>query len=398
MLPSLSMLDPSMMWTSQPKNAWLENPVLFYGCRKSGTTLLMSLLDGALFGGEQGLFVYPSEIKLKSLVRRPWRDAQHMVVDYLANSVDPLKASFWLHDAESTVSSCSEARRRWFKDRNRTVDPEVVEPFLSRPMRRKIHEETRIGNLSRAEGERCVNLPRYLSTMAELVRQPPTELRQLVQRDVHALFEALNLPSESPTAWAMKEVGGDPLAVFGLFKSWFPNGKIVVIIRDPRWIVRSILLDRRRRGVAMSPRDVLSQVVTTMRTTSRYPEVARSHGAHFVSYESLVGGNLEGEIRNICAYLKLNFSASFLRPSTLGQASVVRTASQSTAGVFKNSTRSWTEGLTISEVLLLQAAFAAYGVFSRSRDGFWPTYRHIIQSIDAFDRQSEFQNASKIAS
>jgi hypothetical protein len=48
------------------QSPWLERPVLVYGPRKAGTTLLQNLLDGT-----KELAVYPSELKLKYFVKGP---------------------------------------------------------------------------------------------------------------------------------------------------------------------------------------------------------------------------------------------------------------------------------------------------------------------------------------
>src|SRR5688572_4634084 len=55
-------LDLSAM-QEPTRPAWLERPVLIYGPRKSGTTLLLNLLDGG-----PDLFVFPGELKLKFLL------------------------------------------------------------------------------------------------------------------------------------------------------------------------------------------------------------------------------------------------------------------------------------------------------------------------------------------
>jgi len=51
--------------TERPNANWFENAVLVYGPRKAGTTLLHNLLDG-----NDDLFVYPDELKLKRLARK----------------------------------------------------------------------------------------------------------------------------------------------------------------------------------------------------------------------------------------------------------------------------------------------------------------------------------------
>lgn len=60
---------------------WLENVVLFYGARKSGTTMTLNLMDG---GHE--MFVSPAEIKLKRFLSEHWDHPETNKEKYFSRS------------------------------------------------------------------------------------------------------------------------------------------------------------------------------------------------------------------------------------------------------------------------------------------------------------------------
>lgn len=60
---------------------WTSRPVLFYGARKSGTTMALNLMDG----GEE-MFVSPAEIKLKKFTSMEWGRGSKDKIQYFEES------------------------------------------------------------------------------------------------------------------------------------------------------------------------------------------------------------------------------------------------------------------------------------------------------------------------
>jgi len=338
---------------------WVESPVLLHGGRKAGTTLLVSLLDG---GPE--LLVYPNEVKLKRLLRRRWQNASHMVADYLSNVSDPLKAPF---RSEAVPPGPHRPPVRW--------EPRRVGRARALPGVR-----VRVGNLAPDDAALLFDQAAYLSALERLVEAPPPSLGPLLTADAAAFASSIRAtaPSGRWSGWAFKEVGGDPRSLYAGFHEMFPKGRIVVIVRDPRRIVRSILTDRRRRRIKVDPAYVVRQAMVAHRHIAAYQTFVQDKRLHFVIYERLVGGRLEEELRECCAFLGIEFDAVHTRPTTLGRPSRVRTASQETDRVFDANREAWWADLSWTETTGIGLVAEMMRFAARGKD----SYTTLLEMID----------------
>jgi hypothetical protein len=340
---------------------WTERPVLLHGGRKSGTTLLVSLLDGG-----SNLLVYPNEIKLKRLLSRRWVSDEHMVSDYLSNVSDPLK---WPFQSESS------GRRK-----------PAIPWERSTAKRIKASRECRVGvgNLPPGHVADLIDVDAYLRSLERLAEEPPRGLQRLLAADAMA-FAASLYAETRPTSWsrwAFKEVGGVPGEIFGKFLEMFPRGQVVVIVRDPRWIVRSVVTDRRRRQIKMGGDYVVRQALIAYRHIAAYHRMVADQRVHFVVYERLVGGRLEAELRSCCAFLGIEFGPLHFQPTTLGRPTKVRTSSKDTFDVFDASEKCWWEDLTWVEnatVRVVEALSVGSQWLSKRPVS---TYTKLVSSID----------------
>lgn len=263
---------------------WTNRPVLIYGPRKAGTTLALSLIDGI-----QDVLVCPSELKLKFLIRHVWRG-----------------------------------------ERNR-----LAEDFLS---------------LNNSAGLNVPNVERdtYVDRFKSLVESSPDNelhLRSLIQCHMAALAEALD-PSTEPMGWIAKEVGGEPSTVVGTFRSLFPWGKVVLIDRAPDFVYRSVVLDRRRRGRNIGIRQKAKEAIAPLRITRQYARLTQNSDVIRISYEDLVSSaaNREKAMCELCEFLRVPTDEGLLKPTFLGEPTIVPTASQATQSVFPQA-ESWKDGL-----------------------------------------------------
>ncbi len=209
---------------------WQNNAVLIYGARKSGTTLLQNLLDG----GEE-ILVFPNEIKLKQFLKRVWKNSRNMVSDYIFNNQEITKLNFKIKQ-----SKCNQ---------------------------KAVDVDDKSFNLLFAKISDCVNYDlldsrildsldykNYLSNLKEFNEHRFNGFADVLRKDITIFYNNLYKKPDKIKMWAMKEVGGDPETIFGFFKTMFPNGKIVAITRNPYYVIRSIIRDRRRRkGIQLSP-------------------------------------------------------------------------------------------------------------------------------------------------
>lgn len=285
------------------KPQFLDNAILFYGPRKSGSTLLMNLLDGG-----SNLLMLPGELKLKPQVRRQFT-AEDRLLTYLQKG---------RKDMERLTVVNREAG---------TVD---------------LREGFSFENLSEEQTREVFDAPAYIERMRTLLGKPPATYHELVRFDVET-FAASVRPARDYTCWGAKEVGGaDSQTVVNFFRSEFPGARIVLQAREPMFIVRSIIMDRKREGRTLKPGAVWRECRQAQEIIDYvYENIGREI---VVTYEHLTR-DTEGEARRLAENLGVPFEPVFCGPTTLGVPVVVRTASQKTTAVFQQSS-DWTRDLS----------------------------------------------------
>jgi hypothetical protein len=256
--------------------AWLDRPVLVYGPRKAGTTLLQNLLDGT-----KELAVYPSELKLKYFVKGP-REGR---------LIDQYRA--------------------------RTRIGEIASPHFS--------------------------FDTYQSLWRE---ESDASLGHLIRRDMAHVMAACDHPIE-PKLWAAKEVGGRTEAILQEWRRLFPQGRVLLILRDPAMITRAVLNDRRRKERRLSVREIARETMDPLRVVAAEARHLRDPLTFAIAYEDLVA-DTAATMRCIAEFLEIPFSEILTHPTLFGEPVVVRTASRPEAEVFRSQAQ-WHEGLTSRE-------------------------------------------------
>ena len=307
---------------------FLDNAVLVYGPRKSGTTLLQSLLDG----GEQMLML-PGEAKIKFLFE------PRVGAPYLLRYALQENGEDWTF-ARATIGA-------------RALQ--------------EIPEGVHLPGLSPEETARVFDLQRYRDTLQNLHDAKPHhpyeklargdarphreysagagELRAEVQAFAAALRSLEYSQSEARPhfkIWAIKEVGGHPHKIIECWRELVPNLKVVFLVRNPRFIVRSIILDRRRKGIRLSFWKIWKECEAAQNIVSAaFSE--KSNCDVIVYYEQLTR-NTPAEMQRIAAAIGIDCEEKLSTPTMLGASAIVRTSSQKTAQVFA-SEKAWDEGL-----------------------------------------------------
>lgn len=315
-------------------------PILVFGPRKSGTSLLHNLLDG---GSE--LVMIPGELKLHPL----------RIIKEEA-SCDP--ARHYLHygrlDFERLI--------KWHNEKPQ-VNPEYAFDGLS-------VEQTR----------EAFDVERYVAQLGAMLATPPCEeldvalARDLVEWDVAAFLGSVKPPPANLKFWASKEVSKKPEITLEFWRQLYPEGRIVYLVRQPEFIVRSILNNRRRKGIRVSRRMIWSHCVEVQHfinfayVASQWP---REERPIFLSYEEMTAAP-EKTMQRVAQNLGLTFEPILARPTTLGVPMVVRTSSRATTEVFRQAS-SWKDGLTQREILIIEA-FRAFSplVFRRQHETLVP--------------------------
>jgi hypothetical protein len=289
--------------------------LLLYGPRKSGSSLLHNLLDGG-----SHLLMLPGELKIKPLVQKQ-KFRKTLVQHYVQRG------------------------RLGFTE---MLEGSVLEPETLRP-KAGYH----FTGLSVEQMNELFDLDLYVQRLREMLLDPPESYGAIVQRDVEAFREALKLPEKKYSCWAAKEVGGNTEELIPFFQQTFPVPKIIYIARDPRFVVRSIVMDRRRKGIHLGYRGTWDECKRAQVVINHiYQSAFDNPNAIVVIYEKLTE-NLEAEMRRIAKLLEIPFEPILCQPTTLGVPVVVRTSSQKTTAVFKPEA-DWKKDLTPAQVAAIK--------------------------------------------
>jgi hypothetical protein len=199
---------------------------------------------------------------------------------------------------------------------------------------------------------------------AERIRNSTGDLATVICRDAVALVDSIRDRQEAPSIFVMKEVGGgNPVRVVGLFRSTFPEGRLILIARNPKYTARAVYRSRRREGAKLGLIDLLNEAVDPIR-------VGRAQMRFFaeqviptlmVRYEDIVGGKIEETMRRIATFLDVPFTNELERPTLFGAPVVVKTSSRQTTDVFRD-TSDWPDGLEPREKAAIRLANWFYSV------------------------------------
>ena len=283
--------------------------VLLYGPRKSGSSLLHNLLDGG-----QELLMLPGELKLKSLVKK-----------------DQLKKPLAQHYVQQG--------RMDFRD---LYAGAVTDPTTLHAKKNYSFE-----GLTAEQTDDLFNVTFYVKSLREILVSPPEDYPSIIRRDVSSFCEALKSSNKNFKYWAAKEVGGNTEKLIPLFKSMFPSGKVIYIARDPRFVVRSIILDRRRKNIHLGFRAVWAECLDAQNVLNYIYNTGI--GQDIVVVYEMLTQNIEKEMRRLATLLEIPFEPIFCQPTTLGLPVVVRTASQRTTEVFRQA-ESWQKDLSAAQI------------------------------------------------
>lgn len=290
-------------------------PLLVFGPRKSGTTLLHNLLDG---GSE--LLMIPSELRLHRFQRKIDSSPQDFARHYLDEG------------------------RLYFNQMLVWQNEEL-----------QANADFAFDGLSREQTRAVFDLEGYVSQLRQALACPPASPRQMVDFDVKAFLNSVKRLPPHLKILASKEIGTHPETTLQFWQELYPDGRIVYLVRQPEFIVRSILNDRRRKGRRLSMRKIwrycieAQHLINFAYQTSQWSPEKRPI---FLSYEAMTSSP-ETEMRRVARELGIAFEPILAKPTTLGLSMVVRTSSRATTEVFQQAP-SWKNGLTQRELRVMQ--------------------------------------------
>ncbi len=320
----------------------IDRPILVHGPRKGGTTLVQGLLDTT------ELAMLPGELKLKRAALHAGRSAEGFTQDYLTQGRSTFKTLWEVGDG---LELCDEPTVLGL-DAESTAQQLDVDSLAER-----LNSKSGL-DVATVAGDALVHIDAeaYAAAMSRLLEAPVSTYRAALEHDVTA-FVAARRGEVRPQRWGAKEVGTPVESVVATFFEAFPDGYLVHVARDPRMVVRSIIRDRRRRGISLPVRQILLECMQA-RHMQKFSRLLRdAERVLVVAYEDLVA-DVEAETHRIADFVGLPWSESWTRPSVCGRESVVVTASQATRGVFQDDA-TWKDGLSLREIAIVGGAFQA---------------------------------------
>jgi len=323
---------------------------LVYGARKSGTTLVQSMLDGGA-----SLPMVPGELKLKYIVKKRW------------------------------IKSRSRTLAHWYAESGRSFFPVIPKPNGEEP--------ARIAGLSREQVGQAIDLEKYAEGLDAIARLGDPPLAEILREDARAFLGAMKADWREARFWGSKEVGGETAEILALFRECFPEGMLVLVLREPVFTVRSILMKRRRWGIRLGGiRSIMHEYGDAQRVINEGYREALGGNAVIVTYERLTA-DPEGESKLLCERLGIPFDEIFARPTTLGQEVVVDTSSRQTTEVFRQ-VPDWQEGLSRKQIFILSICRIFGPAAYRLRGKRMVSYQALTELLDS-QRPKRDQSSSR---
>lgn len=124
---------------------------------------------------------------------------------------------------------------------------------------------------------------------------------------VRALVEASNYNVNNKTVFFIKNVGIEPKIAFSNFLEAFPESKIISITRDPRFILRAIINDRKKHDRQLRLGQKFRYAFEVHRSVKQQKALKENSKIYTLSYEDLLNNHIQ-EVQKIFQFFKLPFS------------------------------------------------------------------------------------------
>ncbi|RMH57618.1 MAG: sulfotransferase [Candidatus Hydrogenedentota bacterium] len=334
----------------------LDNLVVLTGIPKSGTSLLMDLLDG-----HPNYLLYPGEPYFRVLMFRKYEDAFHMLADWLCEQsyVMTLKPEF---------RSLVEGKRSRY---SRAIDREILKPLIDRLENGRISdviERAKIFSQEQNPWEK-MNFDLFRDEFYDSFLRnlgSASECTILIRAVFQGLYSSLDPEIRGKARMCLFKDPG--FFNFDLLKRDFPKAKCLFIARDLRGTFNSALRSfQKQKGKYMS-RWNLRRFLFALNAgkTIFFPEKffrIRHSGfendIHVVKYEDCVL-NTETTMRSIAQFLESDYDEILTVPTKFGIPVTTGTATSAGRGeVSARSVEAWKKELNPFEKFYFQQLMAA---------------------------------------
>ena len=280
-----------------------SQPIFILGAHKSGTSLLRSLFDG-----NQGIFVVPMESH-PFLLLNFW-------VRYSIK-----KRPIGSMDADSFISNAVD----WISKSNRNVDV-FSDSILENIFNEAVFKEFITNELKNLKKDNSKFIEAYFN----------------------AIYTSLSNGVEMKESTRVVEKSVENFEFVNVLKHLFPQAFFIHIIRNPY----SNLVSLRKYKSRSDKFPHLPRLVKTIEDSFYYAFINSQSIEKYkiLRYEDLVS-NPEHEMRDICKFTDLEFSESFLRPTSRGDKWGGNSIYQRVhAGISSSSLNKWKKEVTKLEI------------------------------------------------
>jgi hypothetical protein len=332
--------------------SWVNRPVFATGLMKSGSTLLLALLDG-----HPEMLVYPEEPSFDRIFLRHYRDKNQLVRDWLFGTPNPLHYAGQIRDRHAASGYDF---RSWepLPDAVRTDDLDL-DLLRSKIQLYGVKDPSKVR----------FDVIRYHNELAERLRagavQSPRDVMVATALSARA---ASDLQGE-PRCWFFKHP--QPRyreASFEWFFKNFPDGRAIVLLRDPRGFMNSLLQYTYDDPQYARPRwrreaFFVRRLHYLEQDYIRFRNVGTRFGNERVivlHYEDMIA-RLEDTMRLLARFLGVSFHGSMLVPMKAGAPAAVRTGTEKDAAqVYTRAVAKWRKELGPARTALVEAALNDY--------------------------------------
>lgn len=214
-------------------------------------------------------------------------------------------------------------------------------------------------NLNLITEQTATNLdyPAYKNLFAEL--ESASTYCELLKTDIYNIYQSAKIKPQNPRMWIVKEVGGYTEHILALWRLTMPfNAPVIMILRDPLMVVRSIINDRRKKNIRLRAWEIFRETREAIRVFIKQLDYLDDPNTHYVTYDDLTASP-ENTMRGICDFLKIAYEDINSRPTIFGQSVVVSTSSKKSTQVF-TSNKKWWQDLSLREQMCVKLSYCLF--------------------------------------
>lgn len=344
-----------------PKNDdWTKKCLVITGTAKSGTSLLMDLIDG-----HPNVVVYPQEPYFRDIFVRKYTSKTHLLVDSKIGTANPMHKP-----------------KKMFIETIPNYDPIGADPvelndILIQNVRSLNELDGRLMSKNSAALKTKVHFDfeLYFDKMNELLEKRFSSLRDLMTAMIVAVVSAASLDSAKLKWWAFKDAS---FTKFDTFFSLYLEGKSIIIIRDPHAQYLSAINEKgKQHGNFL---ELVKAVTWWQESLKLQLNSQKQYGEErimILRYEDVVN-ETEKQMRRVSDFLGIEYDEVMKTPTRFGISHTVASASEDGGDrVFAESASKWKTKLRFWEKFMID--ILAYKTIKKGE--YYPAYDNVMVSL-----------------